>query len=93
MTDLGQAAADLRKTSATVAGMSNRLAGTQAHLDNFLQSGDSVLMKVNAGHGTIGRLVNDSSLYVSTDSLVTALRGLIADVRANPKRYFGLKIF
>jgi hypothetical protein len=37
--------------------------------------------------------VNDSSLYVSTDSLVTALRGLIADVRANPKRYFGLKIF
>jgi phospholipid/cholesterol/gamma-HCH transport system substrate-binding protein len=93
MTDLGQAAADLRRTSATVAGMSHRLAGTQAHLDNFLVSGDSVLMKINAGHGTIGRLVNDSSLYVGGDSLVTALRGLIADVRANPKRYFGLRIF
>jgi phospholipid/cholesterol/gamma-HCH transport system substrate-binding protein len=73
--------------------MSNRLAGTQTHLDNFLMNGDSVLMKINSGHGTIGRLVNDSSLYVSGDSLVTALRGLVADVRANPKRYFGLRIF
>lgn len=93
MTDLGESAAELRKTTMTISAMANRLAGTEAHLDNFLVSGDSVLTKINAGHGTIGRLMNDSSLYVSGDSLVSALRGLVADVRANPKKFFGIRIF
>ena len=91
--DLGAAAAELRRTTSTIAGMATRLAGTQGHLDSFLVSGDSVLVKINAGQGTIGRLVNDSSLYVSSDSLVSALRGLVADVRANPKKFFGLRLF
>jgi phospholipid/cholesterol/gamma-HCH transport system substrate-binding protein len=91
--DLGAAAGELRQTTSTISGMATRLAGTQGHLDRFLVSGDSVLVKINAGNGTIGRLVNDSSLYVSSDSLVSALRGLVADVRANPKKFFGLRLF
>lgn len=91
--DLAAAAVELRRTTATVSGMANRLAGTQGHLDNFLASGDSVLMKINAGQGTIGRLVTDSSLYVNSDSLVSALRALVADVRTEPRKFFSLRIF
>ena len=93
MADLGVAAAELRATTTTLSGMSKELAGTQDRLDQFLLHGDSVLAKVNAGHGTLGRLLNDSSLYVGGDSLVHALRGLVADVRANPKKYFSLRMF
>ena len=93
MDDLSAAAAELRTTSTTLSGMSKDLAGTQDRLDQFLVHGDSVLTKVNAGQGTLGKLLNDSSLYVGSDSLVTALRALVTDIRANPKKFFSLKVF
>ena len=93
ITDLGTAAAELRATTSTVLRMSGQLASTQSRLDNFLSNGDSVLAKINAGQGSLGRLVNDSSLYVGSDSLVSALRGLVAEVRANPKKFFNLRVF
>jgi phospholipid/cholesterol/gamma-HCH transport system substrate-binding protein len=93
ITDLGAAAVQLRVTTSTLAGMSKQLAGTQDRLDRFLGSGDSVLTKINAGQGTLGRLLNDSSLYVGSDSLVFALRGLVNEVRANPKKFFNLRVF
>lgn len=93
MNDLGAAATELRATTTTLSGMSKDLAGTQGRLDQFLVHGDSVLAKVNAGQGTLGKLLNDSSLYVGSDSLVTALRGLVTEIRANPKKFFSLKVF
>jgi phospholipid/cholesterol/gamma-HCH transport system substrate-binding protein len=50
-------------------------------------------MKINTGQGTLGRLVNDSSLYVGSDSLVSSLRVLVNDIRANPKKFFNLRVF
>ena len=54
---------------------------------------DSVLIKVDRGQGTLGLLVNDPRLYQNTDSLLRELRELLADVKKQPKRYFGVKIF
>jgi phospholipid/cholesterol/gamma-HCH transport system substrate-binding protein len=93
MNDLAGAAAELRATTTALSGMSKELAGTQDRLDQFLVHGDSVLAKVNSGQGSLGRLLNDSSLYVGSDSLVTALRALVTDIRANPKRFFNLRVF
>lgn len=91
--DLGTAAAELRATTSTLNGMSRQLAGTQDNLDRFLLHGDSVLARVNAGQGTIGRLLTDSSLYVGSDSLVTELRKLVTEIRANPKKFFNVSVF
>lgn len=93
MNDLGAAASELRTMTSTLAGMSKDLAGTQNRLDQFLLHGDSVLAKVNSGRGTLGKLLNDSSLYAGSDSLVTELRGLVTDIRANPKKFFSLRVF
>ena len=93
MTDLGHAAAELRSASGTINAMATRLSGSQGHLDRFLVSGDSVLGKINSGQGTLGLLVNDSSLYIGSDSLVMQLRGLVTDIKANPKRYLSVRLF
>lgn len=93
ITDLSAAAEELRATTSTLHGMSTQLAGTQQRLDRFLGSGDSVLMKLNGGQGTLGRLLTDSSLYVGSDSLVTSLRTLVNEVRANPRKFFNLRVF
>lgn len=93
LTDLGASAADLRVATGTLATMTKRLAASQSRLDAFLANGDEVLAKINSGQGTLGRLVNDSSLYVGSDSLVAALRVLVAELRANPRKFFSLRIF
>jgi phospholipid/cholesterol/gamma-HCH transport system substrate-binding protein len=91
--NLSAASAELRSASLRIRELSAGMAGTQRKADAFLARGDSVLGKMNRGDGSLGLLLNDSSLYRHADSLVIELRALAADIRANPKRYISLKIF
>jgi phospholipid/cholesterol/gamma-HCH transport system substrate-binding protein len=91
--DVAAAAADLRAASSQVRAMSVRFAASEARLAALLARGDSVMVKINAGHGTLGLMINDPSLYRNSDMLAVTLRELAADVRANPKRYLTLKVF
>jgi phospholipid/cholesterol/gamma-HCH transport system substrate-binding protein len=58
-----------------------------------LANGDSVLVKVNAGQGSLGLLVNNPSLYRNSDSLITQLRQLVSDIHANPGKYVSVRLF
>ncbi|MDD4820846.1 MAG: MlaD family protein, partial [Flavobacteriales bacterium] len=49
--------------------------------------------KVNVGEGSIGQLLNDEQLYNNLVSASTSLSSLIADVKANPKRYVNVTVF
>ncbi len=91
--DVAVGAAELRRATTQVRDLTERFAKSQTRLDSFLANGDSVLVKINGGHGSLGLLVNDASMYRQTDSLLTQLRGLIADVKLNPKRYFSIRLF
>jgi phospholipid/cholesterol/gamma-HCH transport system substrate-binding protein len=91
--DMSHAAADLRRTSLQIRSMSEQLSKTQNQLDVFLTNGDSVLVKLNNGQGSLGLLLNNPSLYRNSDSLVTQLRGLVGEVRADPKKFVSVRIF
>lgn len=93
MTDLSAAATELRHTSSQLHDLSERFATTQTKLDAAITSGDSVLAKINAGTGSLGLLVNDPTMYRQTDSLLTELRALVTDFKANPKKYVSVRIF
>ena len=62
-------------------------------LDSFLANGDSILVKINSGQGSLGLLVNNPSLYHNSDSLMTQLRQLVNDIHANPGKYVSVRIF
>jgi phospholipid/cholesterol/gamma-HCH transport system substrate-binding protein len=91
--DMSHAAAELRRATAQVRVMSEQLSRTQNRLDSFLSNGDSVLVKLNTGQGSLGLLLNDPSLYRNGDSLLTQLRGLVTEVRTNPKKFVSVRIF
>lgn len=91
--DMAHAAAELRRGSAQIHMMSEQLSRTQGRLDSFLTNGDSVLVKLNSGQGSLGLLLNDPSLYRNSDSLLTQLRGLVTEVRTNPKKFVSVRIF
>ena len=93
VSDVATAAAQLKEASEDVRTMSRQLGRSQGRLESLLTTSDSVMQKINSGQGSVGLLVNDSRLYRNSDSLVTELRGLIQDFRANPKKYVNVRVF
>jgi phospholipid/cholesterol/gamma-HCH transport system substrate-binding protein len=53
----------------------------------------SVFAKVDQGRGTLGLLVNDTSLYAELNGAARQLRALATDIKANPKRYLTVEVF
>jgi phospholipid/cholesterol/gamma-HCH transport system substrate-binding protein len=88
-----QAAGELLATSRQLRTLSGDVARTQDRLESAVANADSVFTKVNRGQGTMGQLVNDPTLYANSDSLMVELRALVADIRANPRKYFNLRLF
>ncbi len=84
--DLRQAAADFRS-------LMGAARENQASLVHVLKSADSLITRLQSGEGSLGRLASDSTLYVETTRAVSELRALLADVKANPKRYFKVSVF
>ncbi|MGH7445617.1 MAG: MlaD family protein [Longimicrobiales bacterium] len=61
----------------------------QASLDSF----GSIAGKIDSGAGTLGMLVNDSSLYLEMSNALREIRALASDVRERPGRYINLRVF
>jgi phospholipid/cholesterol/gamma-HCH transport system substrate-binding protein len=93
MQEVQRAASRAREASGRLNELTQSLEKTERHLRSVMGQADSVLTKVNTGQGTLGLLVNDPHLYRNSDSLLAELRALVADVKKQPKRYFGFKIF
>ncbi len=66
---------------------------TFAHINSALADVETILEKVNNGHGTLGMLMNDDSLYLELNRSATALDSLINDVKNNPKKYVRFSLF
>ncbi len=61
-------------------------------LDSLTQKLDGVATKLSGGEGTAGRLIADKQLYENMNGAVSELRGLLADVRREPKKYLNVKV-
>jgi phospholipid/cholesterol/gamma-HCH transport system substrate-binding protein len=62
-------------------------------LVRMILAADSVMSRVQNRQGTLGLLVGDSTLYVETTLAVQQLRSLLADIQANPRKYFRFSVF
>lgn len=84
--DLAQGSADLRA-------LMQRASRTHATLDRALAQAESLLARANSDAGTLGRLASDPSLYRNADSLLVEMRALVADIKANPRKYVNVSVF
>ncbi len=87
------AARELLHATAALRKLSEDVDRTQTRLSVAVSRVDSVLLKVNSGQGTLGLMVNDPRLYQNSDSLVSELRALVADIKKNPRRYVNIRVF
>jgi phospholipid/cholesterol/gamma-HCH transport system substrate-binding protein len=77
---------NLRQTSENAARLS-------ANLDSTNTQFRKLLAQAQTGNGTIGKLLTDTVLYNDTHRLLRQLDSLVADFKANPKKYINVRIF
>jgi len=63
----------------------DRLSSTTARIDELTT-------RLAAGEGTAGLLLQDRRLYENMSAAVTELRGLVSDIRKDPKKYLNVKV-
>ncbi|MEZ5290268.1 MAG: MlaD family protein [Vicinamibacterales bacterium] len=63
----------------------NRLTATATRLDELTA-------KLAQGQGTAGMLLQDRQLYENMSHAITELRGLVSDIRKDPKKYLNVKV-
>lgn len=63
----------------------DRLNSTVNRLDELTRS-------LNSGEGTAGQLLHNKAMYDNMNSAATELKGLIADIRKDPKKYLNVRV-
>jgi phospholipid/cholesterol/gamma-HCH transport system substrate-binding protein len=53
----------------------------------------NLTQKIESGEGTLGKLVNDSTLYIDLKKTTRNVDELITDIKKNPKRYLKFSLF
>jgi phospholipid/cholesterol/gamma-HCH transport system substrate-binding protein len=53
---------------------------------------DALVSKLNEGEGTMGRLLKDQQLYENMNGAVADFRGLLEQIKKEPKKYLNVKV-
>ena len=53
---------------------------------------DALVAKLNDGEGTMGRLLKDQQLYENMNGAVADFRGLLEQIKKEPKKYLNVKV-
>ena len=53
---------------------------------------DQLARNLNEGQGTAGQLLHNKEMYDNMNSAANELKGLIADIRKDPKKYLNVKV-
>lgn len=83
---LSSAISQVERTATAMTGAADRM-------EQSLTSFASLLGKIDNGSGTLGRLVNDTTMYVEMNQTLREFRSLATDIRERPSRYFTVRVF
>ena len=72
---------------------SMQLNRTMNKLDRVAQNLDEVMAKINQGQGSLGKFVNDDSLYTNLNRSAEDLDKLLLDLQDRPGRYVRFSVF
>ncbi len=67
--------------------------GTVAKLKTAIETLNSILAKAGSTEGSLGKLMNDKTLYDNLTNTVRSANILMDDLRVNPKRYVNISVF
>jgi len=91
--DLAVVAENTREFSGDLDETGSELRGMAARADSTFARVNVLLAQVEAGDGTLGRLLQDPAIAMEVEGTLQELQLLLEDIRENPRRYLRLSIF
>lgn len=91
VTDLSKASSNFSKISDSL--QKADLGKTAKDLQVTLKKVDDMMLNLNSGKGTAGKLLKDETLYNNLTQTSKELELLLQDVRLNPTRYINVSVF
>jgi len=85
-TQIAATLANTREITANTARLTANLDSTNAQIQRLLGLAQH-------GNGTVGKLLTDTLLYNDLHRLIRQADSLLADIKANPKKYINVRIF
>lgn len=71
----------------------SNLKTTIQNANNVLLETNTLMQKINQSQGSVGKLINEDSIYYSLDKTIKDLDNLLIDLKANPKKYVHFSVF
>lgn len=91
MTNVEKASANFNKMSDSLA--KANIGQTVKNLEKTLANVDKMMADLQAGKGTMGKLMKDEALYTNFAKTSKELELLLQDLRLNPTRYVNVSLF
>lgn len=66
----------------------SNLAETIQYLQSTISNFNNILVKIENGEGSMGKLMQDEGLYNNLESATKEMEALLKDIKLHPKRYF-----
>ena len=88
---VSQTLTNLTKTSENFAKAD--LAGSVDQLKAAISNLNKLVEKANSTDGSLGKLINDKTLYNNLNNTIKSANILVGDLRVHPKRYVNISVF
>ena len=66
---------------------------SESDIEGLVLSFKGLLDKIQDPDGSVGKLLNDGSLYTSVDTLLEGIDSLVRKIEQNPKKYIKISVF
>ena len=93
VSNVERATSQLDSLTASLVVIADDFGGTMASADTAFAAVTRVAESVEAGEGTLGRLLTDTLLYNRITGTNALIQAILEDFRANPRKYINLEIF
>jgi phospholipid/cholesterol/gamma-HCH transport system substrate-binding protein len=91
--NIAEVSGDIRGAANELSRIMAALGDNEATLERLFQGADTLITRLQDRGGTAGLLLGDSALYREATLAVVELRALLADIKANPRKYFKFSVF
>ena len=72
---------------------SNDIKSITTNLNSLVNNLNSITTSLKNSEGTVGKLINDKSIYDNLETTTNQLNRLIEDIKLNPNRYINFSVF
>lgn len=92
------AISDFKKASNNIKSISESISSKEvseisSNLNTLVNNLNSISKSLKDSEGTVGRLINDKSIYNNLENATEKLNILIEDIKLNPDRYINFSVF